>query len=594
MSILSNYFTDWACEDYDKVSKEFDYIIVGGGSSGAIVAGHLSQTEDSVLVIESGTEASLSVFNIPVVTPLLQRSEVDWKYETEPQSTACFALKNNVSHWPMGKMLGGTSKLNSLVYLRGHYKDYDIWAEEGNTGWAYEDVLPHFKALENTELTSNYRGTSGPIPVSELIWKTPLAKAFIEGGKALGFKVRDLNGAQHTGFMETQVNLHLGARWSSEQQFVDRKNFKLLTSSTVHKILFKDNFEAYGILYSRFGKTNIVKARKAVILSAGVIGSPKILMLSGIGPERHLKEHGITVIQNLPVGQNLQDHITTGLDLILLNESLPLSLASVESPVSLYEYVFHGKGSWTFPGCEAVAVVHTKSLHNESEHPDLQLMLLPTGISSDGGVHLRKSIGILDKVWEEYFAPLYGQTAVSLLPILLHPKSRGEVLLKSSNPDDAPVIQPNYLTHPDDIHTLLRGIELIKKLIATEPMQKLGARLYDKRMPGCDSLEFDSTEYWICYIQHLTLTSYHPAGTCAMGSNFVVDSYLRVHHTNKLYVIDASVMPSLPSANINAAVMMIARKGAALVQEHWELLHGKSSRRPWYGLQRTGLQMCLI
>ncbi|XP_023702407.1 glucose dehydrogenase [FAD, quinone] isoform X2 [Cryptotermes secundus] len=245
-------------------------------------------------------------------------------------------------------------------------------------------------------------------------------------------------------------------------------------------------------------------------------------------------------------------------------------------------------GPWTFPGCEAVAVVHTNLSNHEVDPPDLQLMVLPTGISVDGCVHLRKALGISDT------------PVVSLMPVLLHPKSVGEVLLRSSNPEDPPLIQPNYLTHPQDVETLYHGIELVKKLLRTKPMLELGARLNDKPLPGCESFPFDSKGYWECYIRHLTLTSYHPAGTCRMGPTCdleaVVNPNLMVHNTHRLFVIDASVMPSLPSANIHAAVMMIAEKGAELVQMHWDLLHGKSTRhsRSWksIGEEYQGNRMC--
>ncbi|PSN32223.1 Glucose dehydrogenase [FAD, quinone] [Blattella germanica] len=492
------------------------------------------------------------------------------------------------SRWPMGKLLGGTSRLNNLVYLRGHARDFDSWAENGCSGWSFQDVLPHFKALENQpKKSSEYDSTTGPVTISNLEWTTPLVSAFLAAGEELGYAVRDLNGPKHTGFMEAKVNVHRGLRWSPDQMLNAKANLHVATSCSVEKVLLKDGFEAYGVIYRKFGYARKVKARKGVILSAGVIGTPKILMLSGIGPSHHLKQHG-----------NLQDHVTTGLDLVVLNQYLPMSLASVASPTSFLNHVLHRKGPWTFPGCEGVAVVHTEHLTNATDAPDLQLMLLPTGISGDGGVHLRKAVGISDKIWNEYFAPLEGQSVVSVLPILLHPKSRGEVLLRSRYPDDAPIIKANYLNHPQDIQTLVQGIELVKKLIKTEPMQKLGARLNEQPLPGCKTHEFDSIPYWECYLRHMTLTSFHPAGTCKMGdasdSSAVVDPNLRVRGLHKLFVVDASVMPSLPSANIQASVLMIAHKGAELVQAHWKDLHGTSNRKTWLNslLRNHGTGIC--
>ncbi|XP_021933322.1 glucose dehydrogenase [FAD, quinone]-like isoform X2 [Zootermopsis nevadensis] len=588
---LNSYLTHLVCTEHDTLKNVYDYVIVGAGSAGVIMAGRLSESQkDSVLLLEAGIESMSPLFNIPIVTPLLQRTDLDWQYHSEPQTNACFGLENNVSHWPMGKVVGGTSKLNTIVYLRGHARDYNSWAERGNVGWAFENVLPYFKKSENHlgRFKNNvvYHSQSGPIFVNGLSWTTPLVNAFLAAGRILGYSVTDLNGHQQTGFMEAQVNSLHGSRWSPEDSFIKHYPSPTLTvasNSVVEKVLIKDGYEAYGVQYRKFGKKYKVRAKKAVIMSAGVVGTPKILMLSGIGPEKHLRSHGIPVILNLPVGKHLQDHVTTGLDLVLLNRSLPLSLGAVASPVSFFKYFLFGQGPWTFPGCEALAVVHTNLSDGETEPPDLQLMVLPTGISSDGGVHLRKALGISDKLWNEYFSPLYGQHVASLMPVLLHPKSMGEILLRSSNPEEPPLIQPNYLTHPRDVETLYHGIELVKKLLRTKPMQEFGARLNDKPLPGCESFPFDSKKYWECYIRHLTLTSYHPAGTCKMGpkSDFgaVVNSNLMVHNTHRLFVVDASVMPSLPSANINAAVMMIAEKGAEMVQMHWNMLHGKSTRR---------------
>ncbi|GFG36677.1 hypothetical protein Cfor_09408 [Coptotermes formosanus] len=581
---------------------------VGAGSAGTIIAGRLSESQkDSVVLLEAGIEATSPVFSIPIVTPLLQCTDLDWQYRSDPQMNACLGLENKVSHWPMGKVVGGTNKLNNVVYLRGHIRDYDSWAEHGNVGWAYENVLPYFKKSENQrgrfKHDTVYHSESGPVSVSDLSWTTPLVNAFLAAGQVLGYPIRDLNGRQQTGFMEAQVNLVDGSRWGPESVFKKYYPSRVLTvvsDSVVEKVLIKDGYEAYGVQYRKFGKKYKVRAKKGVILSAGVVGTPKILMLSGIGPEQHLRSHGIPVILNLPVGKNLQDHVTTGLDLVLLNQSLPLSLNAVASPVSLFKYLF-GQGPWTFPGCEAVAVLHTGLSDVEKDPPDLQIAVLPTGISSDGGVHLRKALAVSDKLWKEYFSKLHGQPVVSLMPVLLHPKSVGEVLLRSSNPEEPPLIQPNYLTHAQDVETLYHGIEVVKKLLKTKPMLELGARLNDMPLPGCESFPFDSKRYWDCYIRHLTLTSYHPAGTCKMGpksdTGAVVNPNLMVHNMHRLFVIDASVMPSLPSANINAAVMMIAEKGAEMVQMHWNLLHGKSTRhiQRWKSLleEYQGNGMCI-
>lgn len=303
---LNTYVTHAVCKDYDALKNVYDYIIVGAGSAGTIIAGRLSESQkDSVVLLEAGIEATSPLFSIPIVTPLLQCTDLDWQYRSEPQMNACFGLENKVSHWPMGKVVGGTNKLNNVVYLRGHIRDYDSWAEHGNVGWAYENVLPYFKKSENQrgrfKHDTVYHSESGPMSVSDLSWTTPLLNAFLAAGQVLGYPIRDLNGRQQTGFMEAQVNLVDGSRWGPESLFKKYPSnvLTVVSDSVVEKVLIKDGYEAYGVQYRKFGKKYKVRANKGVILSAGVVGTPKILMLSGIGPEQHLRSHGVSAVHEL-------------------------------------------------------------------------------------------------------------------------------------------------------------------------------------------------------------------------------------------------------------------------------------------------------
>ncbi|KAK9496963.1 hypothetical protein O3M35_012846 [Rhynocoris fuscipes] len=409
-------------------------------------------------------------------------------------------------------------------------------------------------------------------------FQTNLANYLLNAGKELGYNIVDLNDMTwSSGFMPVQVTGYDGARWSSDYALKNKiynnknGNLKILTNTLVEKVLFRNGYEANGVQYERNGRIVEVNAKKSVILSAGTIGTAKILLLSGIGPKEHLSQHNINPLVNLPVGNNLQDHITTGLDLVIINETLPISSNIIlKSPFEVYNYIFHGKGVLTHSGCEIVGVFNIK---NETI-PDLQIMALPAGVSTDAGAIFAARMGISNKIWQEYFAPLVGKQVISILPTLLHPKSHGFVRLKSSNPKEAPVIDPKYLTDSYDVKILIEGLKLVQKLIKTKSFKSVDAKLYEKPMPGCENFKFGSDNYWKCYIKHLTLTSYHPVGTCKMGldeSSSVVDHRLRVHRTNNLYVIDASIMPSLPSANTNAAVMMIAEKGADLIKYLWHI-----------------------
>lgn len=438
--------------------------------------------------------------------------------------------------------------------------------------------------------------------VDDIPFLSQFGKAVLKAAKFLGFPIMDLNAVyssgknyQNTvamtifnqffykGFMVSQVNVRNGERYTTNHYLLEqnRPNINFITQTLVHKVLFHSNFEATGVEFSHFNQIYKIQARKAVILSAGAIGTPKILMQSGVGPKKHLKTLGIEPKIDLPVGQNLQDHVTTGLDLIVLNKTIDISMEKCLSPFSLFDYVFSGKGPLSSPGCEIVGMID----FDGDARPDLQLMIIPLGIAMDGGLHFRKSMGISDETFK-YFAKLLEKTTISVLPILLHPKSVGFVELRDKNPDSAPIINPNYLKAEGDVTILMKGIDLIKKLLKTPAMQELGATLNRNKLPGCEMHDFDTETYWECYIRHLTLTSYHPVGTCKLGgetdTSRVVEANFKVRETNKLFIADASVLPTLPSGNINAAVVMMAEKAAEAVEGEDYLNEGFCTVRNYF------------
>lgn len=368
--------------------------------------------------------------------------------------------------------------------------------------------------------------------------------------------------------MKAQANLRDGARYTTGHYVLDHKkpNLHIRTQALAYEILFRDDYEAYGLKYTWHGQNFTAIARQAVILSAGVVGTPKIMLLSGLGPAEHLKTIAITPKVNLPVGNNLQDHVTTGLDLITLNTSLGIGIESSTSIVPFLQYFLQGAGVLTHPGCETIGITN---VFNTSV-PDLQLMVIPLGISNDGGIHFAKAMGISDRSLE-YFQELIDKDVATVLPIVLHPKSRGSVRLRDRNIESKPIINPNYLSDQYDVEVLIKGIELIKKLLATPSLQKLGAKLNKNKFPGCEIHIFDTKDYWECYVRHLTITAYHPIGTCAFGAadneNTVVDFDFKVKGVNKLFIADGSVIPSLPSGNINAAIVMLAEKAANTIKK---------------------------
>ncbi|XP_025414038.1 uncharacterized protein LOC112686115 isoform X2 [Sipha flava] len=508
---------------------------------------------------------------------MLQKSPIDWQHRTEPQFNACLAMKNNSSHWPSGKVLGGSSRINFNIHFRGYIPtDYLSW--QSGQDWSREDVLYYFNKYEKT-------GTCNRSPNKKKFFShqpthvTPIAAAILEAANELGYNTSlSMNtdnfqiSRQNSGsFSLTPVAIRAGTRLSAEHLYLKskkKKNLTVLTNAYVSKVLFKNNYEANGVEYSKFNKIFNVYALKSVVISAGALNTPKILILSGVGPANQLRSLQIPVIADLAVGENLQDHIITGLDMITIGKSLGLSFKDFISPINVYRYFYKGTGVWTHPGCEVVGLLQLDKNNNNVSSPDLQLMLLPFGASSDAGAAYFNHVNLKNELWNEYFQSLVGKQVITLAPVLLHPQSRGYVKL---NKNYDIVIQPNYLQKSKDVDSLIQGMKLVKKFVETKALSKFDATFNTKHIPGCKNYNFGSKLYWECYVRHITLTSYHPVGTCKMGDineQSVVDHSLKVHKLNKLYVIDASIMPSMPSGNTNAVVAMIAEKGADLIKKH--------------------------
>lgn len=456
----------------------------------------------------------------------------------------------------MGKIIGGSARLNNMVHMRSYTDEIAQWF---NNKYTIPELDQYLNDLEEHDL-----------PFEKLKFKTPLSNAILQAADESGFA---LNDNEKTGFMAPLVNQKNGARWSTSHTLMNshfgNPTSKVLSNAFVEKIVINPKTQtAVSVIFERFGRKLTVSAKNGIILTSGAIGTPKILLLSGIGPKKHLETVGIKVIKDLPVGENLIDHVTTGLDLILLNKSINFGISDLMNPMNAWYYLTKGSGLWTTSGCEALAILNTQEKKPNdtvffNSLPDLQLMVLPVGISTDHGTHLRNAIGITDMVWNSYFSKITFNNAVTILPIVLHPKSKGIVRLSSNNPSDLPLVDPKYFSDEDDVDTILRGIDIIKKLLGTKSMNDLGASLNMNPFPGCESHTFDSRDYWVCYVRQLTLTTYHPAGTCRMGSkddeSVVVDYDFKVKGVNNLFVADASLFPTLPSGNINSAVALLAK-----------------------------------
>jgi len=569
--------------DTGKLFKTYDFIIVGGGSAGAVIASRLSENYNwTVLLIEAGgDETELS--DVPAIAAYLQKGRLDWQYQTEPQpGRACLGHKDGRCNWPRGKVLGGSSTLNYMLYVRGNRKDYDSWEEQGNPGWGYKDILPYFLKSEDNRnpylAATPYHSEGGYLTVQEAPWRTPLATAFVEAGVQSGYENRDGNGEYQSGFMIAQGTIRRGSRCSTAKAFLrparNRPNLHFALNTLVLKILLDNRTKrAYGVKIRRQNMVYHVLARKELILSAGAINSPQLLMLSGIGPVDHLKEVGIKPIVSLPVGQNLQDHWGSGS--IIFTVDLPISViqSRLENVPTILKYAVFGSGPMTvLGGVEGLAWISTSFANKSLDFPDIEFHFISGNPASDGGRMIRKAHGISDKMWN-YFEPLVNKDTWSLIPMILRPKSRGSVRLNSSSPYVKPVINAGYFSHADDIKIIREGIKFGIRLGEMEAFKVLGSKLWDKVMPGCEDFEQWSDLYIECLARHYTSTIYHYSGTVKMGpisdQGSVVNHELKVYNIPGLRVIDASIMPTIVSGNTNAPTIMIGEKGADMIKNDW-------------------------
>lgn len=557
--------------------------MIGGGSAGAVVANRLSEIRNwTVLLIEAGGDET-EISDVPALAGYLQLTNLDWQYQTTPSANRqyCQAMKGDRCNWPRGKVLGGCSVLNAMVYVRGNKNDFDHWEKLGNPGWSYQNVLPYFLKSEDVRnpylAKTPYHETGGYLTVQESPWRTPLSIAFLQAGMEMGYENRDINGEKQTGFMLTQSTIRRGSRCSTAKAFLRpvrlRKNLHILLNTQVTKILMNKQKRAIGIEFLRNGYLSTVFVRKEVISSAGALNSPQLLMLSGIGPADHLREHNIPVVSDLPVGNNMQDHVGLGGLTFVVDDPLTVTRNRFQTvPVSM-EYILNERGPMTFSGVEGVAFLNTKYQSSKDDWPDVQFHFAPSSINSDGGDQIRKILNLRDGFFNTLYKPLLNSETWTILPLLLRPKSTGWVRLNSNSPLEQPKLIPNYFAHQEDIDVLVEGIKLAVNVSNTRAFQRFGSRLHNIPLPGCRHLTFESDEYWACCIKQFTFTIYHPAGTCKMGPSWdktaVVDPRLRVYGVAGLRVVDASIMPTIVNGNPNAGVIMIGEKAADLIKEDW-------------------------
>ena len=529
----------------------FDYIVVGAGSAGCVLANRLSEDPGTtVALVEAGGSDRTPIASLLVAVPAgvmgtLNNPTYNWAYEYEADPR----VGDKPIICPRGRILGGSSAVNGMIYIRGQPADYDGWAELGAEGWRYEDVLPYFRRSENWERgDSPFHGRGGPLNVADPRDPHPIGDAFIQAAGELQYRTNDdFNGAEQEGFGHFQLTQRNGERMSTARAFLhpvrDRPNLTVLTKAATQRVLLKDG-RVTGIEVRREGRLETLTARREVLLAAGTINSPQILLLSGIGPAEGLKQAGVPVLHDLPgVGENLQEHqdvmmcFTSPQSSLygLSWKALPWMLASP------FKYLFQRRGPLTTNTVEAGGFVRSGP---EVERPDLQLILGPQLMNQRN----RK-------------IPLGHGFSIHIS--LLRPGSRGRLSLKSADPAAAPRLQGNFLSDPYDLEVLKRGVRISRKLVHAPA---LAAYIGDEVMPGPAVEREDDLE---AFIRDNLGTTFHPVGTCKMGRDrmAVVDPQLRVHGIEGLRVIDASVMPTVISGNTNAPVIMIAEKAAQMIRD---------------------------
>ncbi|XP_065363242.1 glucose dehydrogenase [FAD, quinone]-like [Calliphora vicina] len=561
--------TDYWPPDYAETAlesglKSYDFVVVGAGTAGSVVASRLSENPNwRVLVLEAGSDPPQES-EIPSLFFGMQNTNYTYSHLSEPNGRSCKAYKDNRCHWPRGKVIGGTGAINGMNYIRGNRFDYDRWLEEGNSGWGYDDVWSYFE--KSIRPVGNDYNPQGYVTLNEFPrFDEDISSMIFKGTNELGIpRVEEFGEGSYIGYGHLKGAIQNGRRASTGQAYLGkvskRPNLKVIKNAQVTKLEFDhtgQTVKSVEFLIKQQDKLR-VEVKREVVVSAGTIDSPKLLMLSGVGPEYKLKPLNIPVIKNLHIGENLQDHV-----MIPVYLRLPANPPDQKKLLdTIYLYLIHYTGPLSSHGTGSLTGFINTDLSTNTPYPDMQNAFK---VNDELRPYFRDTVEKFDMM--------------AIFAVLAHPKSVGDITLKSTSPQDPPIINANYLSAQEDVQVLLRGMEYLMSLEQTQAFRQKQVEILQIPIKECDQYDFKSEIYWRCYFTYFSTTFYHPVGSVKMGplndNNACVDPRLKVKGVNNLRVVDASIMPHIPSANINAPIIMIAEKAADLIKEDWSLAECK-------------------